>query len=104
MNSWTDCKRFSAYGLAPDAHQIRSFAIKKHVPEDQQEQFISLLSECCEKLKRQAGRKRIMHKQKNQKLTVNYPLYKGATIRIFAENPGNWEAFKHLVSTAAKHR
>ena len=45
-----------------------------------------------------------MHKQKNQKLTVNYPLYKGATIRIFAENPGNWEAFKHLVSTAAKHR
>ena len=34
----------------------------------------------------------------------NYPLYKGAAIRIFAENPGNWEAFKRLVSTAARHR
>ena len=29
-------------------------AIKKHVPEDQQEQFTSLLSEYCEKLERQA--------------------------------------------------
>lgn len=28
--------------------------IKKHVPEDQQEQFTSLLSEYCEKLERQA--------------------------------------------------
>ena len=88
----------------PDQKHSVTEAIKKHVPEDQQEQFISLLSECCEKLKRQTGRKRIMHKQKNQKLTVNYPLYKGATIRIFAENPGNWEAFKCLVSTAARHR
>lgn len=88
----------------PDQKHSVTEAIKRHVPEDQQEQFTSLLSEYCEKLKRQAGRKRIMHKQKKQKLTVNYPLYKGATIRIFAENPGNWEAFKHLVSTAAKHR
>ena len=24
--------------------------------------------------------------------------------RIIAENPGNWEAFKRLVSTAARHR
>ena len=29
-------------------------AIKKHVPEDQQEQFTSLLSEYCEKLERHA--------------------------------------------------
>ena len=45
-----------------------------------------------------------MHKQKKQKLTVNYPLYKGATIRIFAKNAGNWKAFKRLVNTAARHR
>lgn len=45
-----------------------------------------------------------MHKPKKQKSTVNYPLYKGAAIRIFTENPGDWEAFKRLVSTAARHR
>ena len=50
------------------------------------------------------GGKRIMHKPKKQQPMVNYPLYKGAAIRIFAENPGNWEAFKCLVSTAARHR
>ena len=50
------------------------------------------------------GGKRIMHKPKKQQPIVNYPLYKGAAIRIFAENPGNWEAFKRLVSTAARHR
>lgn len=50
------------------------------------------------------GEKRIMHKPKKQQPMVNYPLYKGAAIRIFAENPGNWEAFKRLVSTAARHR
>lgn len=33
-----------------------------------------------------------MHKPKKQQPIVNYPLYKGAAIRIFAENPGNWEA------------
>ncbi len=49
------------------------------------------------------GRKRIMHKPKKQHPIVNYPLYKGAAIRIFAENPGDWEAFKRLVSTAARH-
>lgn len=48
--------------------------------------------------------KRSMLKPKEQQPTVNYPLYKGAAIRIFAENPGNWEAFKRLVSTAARHR
>ena len=37
------------------------------------------------------GGKRIMHKPKKQQPIVNYPLYKGAAIRIFAENPGNWE-------------
>ncbi len=35
------------------------------------------------------GGKRIMHKPKRQQPTVNYPLYKGAAIRIFAEKPGN---------------
>lgn len=50
------------------------------------------------------GGKRIMHKPKKQQPIVNYPLYKGAAICIFAENPGNWEAFKRLVSTAARHR
>lgn len=45
-----------------------------------------------------------MRKRVKPKPTVNYPLYKGAAIRIFAENPGNWEAFKRLVSTAARHR
>ena len=39
------------------------------------------------------GGKRIMHKPKKQQPIVNYPLYKGAAIRIFAENPGNWEAY-----------
>ena len=48
------------------------------------------------------GGKRIMHKPKKQQPMVNYPLYKSAAIRIFAENPGNWEAFKRLVSTAAR--
>ena len=33
------------------------------------------------------GGKRIMHKPKKQQPIVNYPLYKGAAIRIFAENP-----------------
>lgn len=50
------------------------------------------------------GRKKIIHKPKKQQPIVNYPLYKGAAIRIFAENPGNWEAFKRLVSTATRHR
>lgn len=45
-----------------------------------------------------------MHKPKKQQPIVNYPLYKGAAIRIFAENPGDWEAFKRLVSTAARHQ
>lgn len=58
MNSWTYYKHFSAYGLATDARQIRNTLLlkllKKHVPEDQQEQFTSLLSEYCEKLERQA--------------------------------------------------
>lgn len=45
-----------------------------------------------------------MHKPKKQKSTVNYPLYKGAAIRIFTENPGDWEAFKRLVSATARHQ
>lgn len=38
----------------PDQKHSLTEAIKKHVPEDQQEQFASLLSEYCEKLERQA--------------------------------------------------
>ena len=38
----------------PDQKHSVTEAIKKHVPEDQQEQFTSLLSEYCEKLERQA--------------------------------------------------
>lgn len=38
----------------PDQKYSVTEAIKKHVPEDQQEQFTSLLSEYCEKLERQA--------------------------------------------------
>lgn len=45
-----------------------------------------------------------MHKPKKPTPTVNYPLYKGAAIRIFTENPGDWETFKRLVSTAARHQ
>ena len=38
----------------PDQKDSVTEAIKKHIPEDQQEQFTSLLSEYCEKLERQA--------------------------------------------------
>ena len=38
----------------PDQKDSVTEAIKKLIPEDQQEQFSSLLSEYCEKLERQA--------------------------------------------------
>ena len=38
----------------PEQKDSVTEVIKKHIPEDQQEQFTSLLSEYCEKLERQA--------------------------------------------------
>ena len=39
-----------------------------------------------------------MHKPKKQQPIVNYPLYKGAAIRIFAENPWKNERFTPRVA------
>lgn len=38
----------------PDQKDSVTEAITKHIPEDQQEEFASLISEYCEKLERQA--------------------------------------------------